>query len=159
MRAWIVIVALLVPSVAMARRLPSPTCKAGKGTPIFEARWHSGKVKVITKLFASGEWKRTPYTWDGKAKTTKTGCVEPHLDEIRAALKAAKWKKKAAQNDCLGVDSSSTEIYTGGKKRFVEKTCGSSSLDAASEKAVALIGDQIPDGFANPVTPDDIVNP
>lgn len=155
----VVLVALALPTLALARPASLPTCKPGKGTPIFEARWHSGKVKVITKLFASGEWQRTPYGHDGKARRSTKGCVVTEVDKIRTALKAAKWKKMIAQDQCLGVDASSTELYTFGVKRFVEKTCGTYSLDSTSEQAVALIGDRIPDGFANPITPEDIVQP
>ena len=81
------------------------------------------------------------------------------VDKIRAALAAAKWKKTRSQNDCLGVDSSSTELFVKGSKRFVEQTGGKTALDSTSEKAVEMIGDRIPDGFANPVTPDDVIQP
>jgi hypothetical protein len=126
-------------------------CKAGKGTPIFEARFLAGNAKVITKLFATGMWTRVATT-PSHEPSKKTGCIEATtLDEIKAALKAAKWKKTKAQAQCLGVHSDTTELYAGGIKRFTRKTCGAWEIDEASAKLVEKIGRQIPDGFALPI--------
>ena len=144
-------VVLVLVLAARANAAPVTHCKPGKGTPIFEARWRSGGAKVVTKLFASGMWTRLA-TSPGHQPSARSGCIEaPDIDEIKAALKAVKWKKTKAQEPCYGASENPVDFYAGGQKRHTSKTCGGMEIDEASAKLIERIGKQVPDGFENPV--------
>ena len=150
-RAAIALAVLVVATRANAG--PITNCKPGKGTPIFEARWISGKSKVVTKLYASGMWTRlTTNLTTGKAKS---GCIEPPtIDEIKAALKTVKWKKTKAQEPCYGAEANPIDFYAGGQKRHTRKTCGGMEIDDATGKLIEKIERLIPDRFEPLALPD-----
>jgi hypothetical protein len=136
-----------------ANAAPVTHCKAGKGTPIFEARWRSGSAKVVTKLYSTGMWTRLAS--GGSAPSARSGCIEaPDIDEIKAALKAVKWKKIKSQEACYGAGANPVDFYAGGQKRYTRTTCGGKEIDGASTKLIERIEKQVPDGFENPVMVD-----
>jgi hypothetical protein len=143
-----VVLAMLV--AARAGAAPVTQCKAGKGAPIFEARWISGKARIVTKVFESGMWTRlaTGFT----TQHSKSGCIEKAtLDEIKASLKTVKWKKTKAQEPCYGAEANPVAFYAGGQKRHTRKTCGGMEIDEASAKLIERIERLIPDRFEPPV--------
>ena len=150
-RAPIALAVLLLASRANAA--PVTHCKPGKGTPIFEARWISGKSKVITKLFSTGMWTR--HAMNLTTEKPKSGCIEaPAIDEIKAALKTVKWKKTKAQEPCYGAEANPVDFYAGGQKRHTRKTCGGMEIDEATGKLIERIERLIPDRFEPPILPD-----
>jgi hypothetical protein len=132
-------------------------CKAGKGTPMLETRWSSGPAKVVTKVFASGAVTRAETrAKDAPKIRSRTYCLsDKKLDEIKAALKAAKWKKTKQQAQCLGVDSDTIDFYVAGVKRYRQRTCGLYEVDEASTHTIELIGNALSDGYGFPIIPPD----
>ena len=144
--------------MATAAAAPVTQCKPGKGTPIFEARWQSGKATVVTKLFATGMWTRLARS-PGHLPQNESGCFEAaDIDTIKGALKVVKWKKTKAQEKCDGAEPNPIDFYASGVKRFTRKNCGGYELDVASTKVVDFIEHDIWLGFANPNMVDEPVD-
>jgi len=107
------------------------------GTPIFEARYSSGKKAVITKLYATGTFTRVVL----KQSPLRTSCIESdRLGAIRTALAEAPWQTTKSPQTCQAVAAETTAIYAAGKLRFTSRVCSPLVLDVQSSKALDLIG-------------------
>ncbi|HTL37375.1 MAG TPA: hypothetical protein VL326_29780 [Kofleriaceae bacterium] len=117
----------------------SPRCQITPvtGTPIFEARYASGKKSIVTKLYASGTFTRVVL----KQSPLRTSCVEAdRLGAIRTALAEAPWQTTKRPVSCTAASAETTAIFAAGKLRFTSRECNPLVLDAQSSKALDLIG-------------------
>lgn len=128
-----------VPKTGDATPAPrASTCKVTpvKGTPIFEARYASGKKAVITRLYASGTYTRVVL----KQSPQRSACIEKEpLDLIRKGLAESKWQATKSPSTCIASSAETTEIYAGGKLRFTSRECNPLVLDQDSSQALAYI--------------------
>jgi hypothetical protein len=108
-------VALVVGLLFCSSLAGAAPAKTATGTVLFEARWTSGKARLITKLFSTGMWTQQATSPGRPASTTSGRIASQRFDEIKAALAAAKWKRLKPQAQCLGVDTDTVDFYVAGK--------------------------------------------